>query len=212
MQAHKSEDVIDHPANSVVDDKILIKRYNLTPALNSVDGWQTSGSVVAGVSNISLYTTNTVNSAVNAYVSIDDILNFIPNVLGNPALQVIVGANIRGTGKLWIGIGDIQSDYGIGFYITETTIYARHTNNAGDYIDHSLGSFSDFTSYKLRVEVFSGIRYDYYIDDEFVYSFNCVSGDDSLSAAYPIFLMAQTTQASHAVDFGVYFMNYSQDL
>lgn len=126
LETHRAQDIIDHPAGSVVMDKFPNKRI-IVSSFESLDGWEKAGNYTIKVGGLTIYTTAVANNKSVVYaipggwVGLDWDRNFF--------WKTVARLNASTSQTVYIGVGG--SDYvggysGAGFKISNGTLYAYH--------------------------------------------------------------------------------------
>jgi hypothetical protein len=142
LSEHKGDAVIDHPADSILDDKIPngeISLQKLTAdhrilmsAFESLDGWLTGGTVTQEFGLVTIRAGNTINTYAYMYVVSGGIVGIDWSKDFFWQSTVMFGSNTLQNVYFGLGGSDYLSGYsGAGFYVNNGTLYAYHCNDAG---------------------------------------------------------------------------------
>lgn len=137
LDAHKTQEVVDHPAGSIVEDKIPNgempqKKLSNTEiaayiTFESMDGWtESGGSVLNSILGTSLQTSGVINTKCYIYnepSGISDINTYNKDTFFQTAIQL---SSITNQEIFFMtgGYEDDDSDSGFGFKIVNGTLYA----------------------------------------------------------------------------------------
>ena len=177
LQTHKSASVIDHPADSVVTDKVpdySVLKEKLTTNkdfvscnFESIDFWSHygTGSVNSNFGAVSIMTTSTANN-LNEFQANGDPF-FIDFYAKNPVFEEIVRLYDTTSQIAYFGIGQQPSysnAYFVGFKVSNGTLYACWKKNGSEYTTQIDGiTLTNFHTY--RAVMTSGVDIKFYIDD-----------------------------------------------
>jgi hypothetical protein len=189
LLAHKSDEVIDHPAGSVVNDKIPDNTINPLQfdrnQIYCIADWllsviytttiDTGGSATAGLGIMTLAT-----GAVSGRKAIIDLA---PNSgAGNtnqwtPGFQTVIALGSITNQTSYIGIGSYLHDF-FGFKIVNGTAYAMLQVDGYSPVNHILGAIGT-GRHTLKCIYFSATQMEFYINDILVYTATTGIPDDS---------------------------------
>jgi len=212
IENHRQNEVIDHPANSVVDDKINIEKFSLQDWFASLSAYDVSGLAFSRLGYAEFYTTTVLNNVTYVYLPADDNYNLACDVSKNPIFETVCFVNSSEDFQSDIGFGDIGGDYYVSFRITKTTSNAVWTDDDG--VEHLI-SLTDITKgvlHKLRIEIYSGAYISWFVDGFLVAQVDIsavVLGDmRGWIFAYRI----ETLHIGNVARIGVFRVLYQQDL
>lgn len=202
LDAHKSDSVIDHPAGSVINDKVpsktitpdqqLIDKFFIQFQFESIDAWQKSfigadGLCQLGIGGILIQPAAVVNDSFSMYPL---TLFGGPVYSKNPYLQFAfqiasAGANVD-VGVL-CGSEDPYSDTeaSFGFYWKGATgkLSCRYYQGGTPH-DYDLATYDQTVPHILRIELgSSGTILTWYVDNVQVYQatgISCLVSSDSI--------------------------------
>lgn len=159
LQTHRQNDIIDHPAGSVLGDKFTKSEFVFTPTFESFDNWSKAGTTVqAEPGGLKLGTNNTTNAVAYLYAGAD----YIPVAYG-PAvattLQAVLACSsiTNYTAYFLAGSNELVNDTpGIGFKFLNGTVYAVEAYySGGSYHEATLsvGTYAANAFHLYRVQV-----------------------------------------------------------
>jgi hypothetical protein len=168
LEAHKSADVIDHPAYSVVADKISIQQYIVDTYFTANDGFSTLGLFQSWTGYCELLTGATTPTTSYFYLPGDTANTYASDVSKNPSGQFSAIFNRSTNGTIRFGIGYNDDNEGvdslIGFKQDSTGFYGIYYTVDGTLHTVSISpvTFTDLHIY--RVDVVTGDCINWYID------------------------------------------------
>ncbi len=176
LEAHKTEDMIDHPAGSVATDKLSQGRV-IVSAFESLDGFGTTGSVSQDLGSVSIITGATSgNSAeMDASPSRWTGLDLTKEIFWKSVLQLEVDTSQTA----YFGMGG--SDYlgqtgGMGFRVINGALVAYTAKDSGGgyvYTTEAIAGVdvTDWHTYEIRYTVTPNLL-TFYVDGVDVASFD----------------------------------------
>lgn len=165
LEQHKSNEIIDHPINSVVDDKIITKRIVLETYFESVDAFEIVGSFFNALGLLKIYTTGTLNNVADVRNLTDEFPLNIPDISKDPIFECVAQFEGAYSFQGYLGIGDMDTYDGVGFEFSDSTLTAIYYTS--DNVKHSisLSGWDSHDLHKYRVEILNGVSIVWYIDD-----------------------------------------------
>jgi len=130
LEQHKTEDVIDHPARSVFDDKFAYDRNVVDITFNNLDPFNTVHEVEINGINTLLMTSNT--SLLTAFLSgsLGDMATAsMFNYSLNPRMMTSFMVTEITSQIGYLIIGELDEGRGFGFKIVNSTLYALVFNS-----------------------------------------------------------------------------------
>jgi len=171
LETHKSQEVIDHLAGSVVTDKIkdhgitLLKRdwdkKFIESQFESIDGWEVDGegTVIIHLGEIIIRSTGVDPAYVDIYIlNADYPLNWSKN----PFYQTQLLFPLNTSQIAYFGIGLKSSNSFAGFKVSNGTLYAYNTN--GTPTQTEITGIDITALHIYRVVVTSGTKIEFYVD------------------------------------------------
>jgi len=171
LAAHKAADVIDHPAGSVVSDKIpdgqlLLSQYSISRyvtqidigdmAVNNFDGSGWGGSLYAELA--------TENQWYTAYSGGDELYNLLGVASKSPTFRIRLRPNRTTNAETYFGIGDFLGDSALGFKIVNSTLYSVWwDNNPTEHLD-SIAGISVSVPHNYEVRVTYNTKIEWFVD------------------------------------------------
>lgn len=152
LEQHKAEDVIDHPAGSVLADKWTNSEVEFSTAFDSLDGFFTDGSVFALWPGVVIEPDGTLY-ANRGEVQIDGESGQLAiDFSKEQMLQFIFSADIGSDGEVYLGmfaesISNIKNGFGV--QVIGTTMKFFTGNEAGDSFNYL--QFNDFVALETYV-------------------------------------------------------------
>lgn len=172
LQNHKSEDVIDHPESSIVNDKYenasvsedkitMTKSYKET-LFETIDAWETyytpGGSVVPFFGTLRMMTNDATDAIANTRAPNGDADFNLGEK--NPVFETIVKFSTSATATSLVCAGDIDGD-AVGFKCLNGTVYALSIVAGVEYTTN-IGAAISQTFERYKVVVTSGVKVEYY--------------------------------------------------
>jgi len=131
LDAHKSEDVLDHPAGSVLADKETFTETVLKTAFETLEGWTESGDTyLEEIGNAVLYIEHGVTTESKIYVFFD-MDEYFANPHRNSMCQTTLKITETGNPHIYWGPSNTMSPtygQGYGFCYDSPTLYGRIWN------------------------------------------------------------------------------------
>ena len=215
LDSHRASEIIDHLAESIVTDKLehnfFFNKLNLTQ-FYSLDVFDIS-AFATELTLMSIYLTTSTTKNNEAYLGPKNGYLTKCDFLKNPILNVPLLINVVGTHLVYFGLGDKNETYDnnfAGFKVSGGHIYARTYKDSTSHetlVD--LGVFVSGVLHTYRIEVYSGVRVDFYIDNSFVATITTNLPNDT--QGYSLFIYLKTTQAGQNVSCTFYPFSYQQD-
>jgi len=204
LETHRAQETIDHPAGSVVGDKVVDNIFvdkTMVNMYQSLDSFWGSGYIFTNtLKYIRLITSNVLANEAAMYLiaSYDTEVAFADS----PVLEVSVRFSFgTGNNAAYIGMGDMGYDFGnafVGFQLFNGHLYAYSWDGfTDDPITVDLGAITSATKYLLRIEYYAGDRVDFYINGEFQTTITTALPD--AEAGFWLFARAVCTQVNKQV-------------
>ena len=195
LQSHKASEIIDHAAGSIVEDKIKklnvsadhfkLDRLQFEFSFGSLDGWTQSKTLSAA---IQIYLGSTYFSTGNTSGSKAEIYSeaysegWGVRFDKNPKIMFCVGLFGSEDQEIYYIAGSNSSN-GFGFKVVGSTLYSIHIKNSVEYTTEIDTIPASWDFWRLKAVYTSGLKIEFYIDDELVatHSSNLPEdGDDAL--------------------------------
>ena len=127
---HRISDLLDHPDNSVILQKLLFNRFLIITHFSSLDGWLTSGTVALdAVALVTLETTAVNGNYSILYASAGDANELGTDPDNSPEFQTTVKFSSTTDQTCYIISGDPAIPGGYGFKIVNNTLYAWYIDS-----------------------------------------------------------------------------------
>jgi hypothetical protein len=144
LEAHKTADVIDHPAQSVVADKLFGGDIVIKTQFESLDPWSKTGTVFTdGFNGLVLYTeygaVNTSKVSASMYGN-----GYLFNAVSDIYFETQFANELSNSHfNAWLGFlnGYVTTTTGFGFQIRDGVVYA-HVRRGTSYTDVTLAGVS----------------------------------------------------------------------
>lgn len=169
LQAHRQNEIIDHPAGSLVPDKNSFKQSQIATYFESLSSWVQSGSIISGFLKLQCGVYG--NAGADSYVynelisfNCDDDLHALNNfVQFNGAFS-----DFYSIADLYFGLGVSDSipasDYVLCFKIVGTTLSVGVGVGSGT-VWHSIGSITANANHVFRISTSSEFNEAYFLVD-----------------------------------------------
>jgi len=167
LEAHKSDEVLDHPQGSVLADKMQNSQLVLDTAFEGVTGWTiNAGAHYNELGNFTIRTTTDLNNVAEAMLE-DGLPLLCEQLSKSPMYQVVfepwdISNSIYNLNMSLVA--DIDNYLGFGFRVTNGAMVGLFHD--GETLHSvSLGSVSNYTTYVLRAFVNIALnRVEYWIN------------------------------------------------
>ena len=182
LQNHKSDEVIDHPAESIVEDKyepfsipisiLDMSKLIVQPQIESTDYWTKyavgEDNSSAGIGSYALDIGPTNNNYI--YLNMMCPISYINFGAKNPLVEMSMKFTTTTAQTIFFGCGNSNTASNFfGFKVINSTLYAYWCNGSTTET-HSIGSITSNTIHKYRAAMTSGTKIDFYIDNVLVYT------------------------------------------
>lgn len=204
LEQHKSNEIIDHPAFSIVPDKRSKKFFKSAPALSTLAGATISGDV--GLSQNGLVYLITTTPAYKSYYKLDDfVTQNTPQLLGkevNFSADVLI-VDLTGTGYFSIGLTN-TTEKGISFLFTKSGnnifVEGRLKNYSGTNFTDAVILDDNIQGFILTTVFF---LYDgttntctFYVNGQNIGTLSWVGGTE-IQTGSPVALVSRTTSSGY---------------
>ncbi len=212
IENHRVNDIIDHPAYSVIDDKIKVDKYLIQDWFSSLDGYNKSGNYFNYIGFLQLYTTTSLNNATNIYAPADDVFSLAADISKNPIFETVAVLSGHANFTARFGFGEMGDDNGVGFEINKSTAFVvwHDTNPEEHKISIPMIALGEL--HKFRVVFTSGDVIQWYIDNVLVYQLNISQLDVQNSQGWIYSFGIQNKQAGYVSTLCLYRVLYQQDI
>ena len=175
LQNHKSDDIIDHPADSVITDKIpndtitpeqlifkqaIMRLIDFGPDDVSITYSGTSNLIQNGINTI-LNTDGTSGHYIK--VSSNSTLSYYNQFnLHNSFFTCVAKTNSSSNVTTYLGYGTITTDF-VGFKIVNSTVYACTFKSSSEYLTEAIG-VDPTVMHLYHVRHTQGVSDEFFID------------------------------------------------
>lgn len=176
LETHRANDVIDHRAFSVLDDKLAYDRKSIEVPFNNIDVFDHGSNVeLQGYATFYFYSSGAnhtewlYGNLGDAQSSQDYLFSKFPRFITNIVVSQITNTDID------IIVGETDEGRGFGFRILNNTLYGVYYKADFSRQTLSLQTISANTFYKLEARVIAGNKIEFYVNNLLVNTFeNCV--------------------------------------
>lgn len=193
IELHRTDPMLDHKAGSVVPDKLSYKAREATTFFDSLNGWETQGSVFNRflALNVPIFG----NQSQDAYAWIDTVViapvdDFVP---GDGYIQFKASFTKNtdiGTAYVGLGVQDEVPSYGnilcFRFSGDNVSVGVALEDSISWYSVGSL-AFSNHHVYRIETLEETGFAY-FYIDGVEVYSVDVSTMDNAYFASFGVYM------------------------
>jgi hypothetical protein len=165
MQNHKNADIIDHPAYSVVRDKVSFDRRIFDYYFDSLDGVNVSAGVELNTAGVLLMATSGVSNNTRMFQILNDDINFYSCAMTKyPVVEVTMNLPAITTQQVYILNGSDSDWSGFGFKVVNNALSGVYFES--DNSEHlvALQNISANTNYRLRSEYNADGKIYWFID------------------------------------------------
>ncbi len=217
LDTHKAQETIDHPADSIIEDKVkdgqislqkLFAEYRiLISCFESLDGWSTSGTISQDFGNINIRTTAVINNIAvlwatpSNWAGLDWTRDFF--------WQSTIKMKEITAQQIYFGMGatdDIGAFSGAGFYIDDGNLYVFHAEMNGGALVYTTQiitgiTLTDWNVYRMIYDQSAGTL-KLYVNGILKHTFSAglpTTNDDTL-ASYQIKTTAEVVKYMYISD------------
>lgn len=213
LETHKSQEVIDHPPYSVIDDKTKINKFEIKSSMESMDGWQVVADGYTHSLGFFLFgTSNVLNNEAYIQCNSDEQLGLAPDYTKNPIFEAVAIVLNGDAHESRIGIGAIDVGEGQGFKFTTTNIYAFWTDEDMEVHEIEISGVSPITLHKLRFEIDYNDEIRWYIDNILKATADISAAGNIPMANRIMMFWTKTLAAGKESAIAVYRVLFQQDL
>ena len=154
LEQHKTNEVIDHPAFSVLDDKFAYDRNSLNAPLSNLSLFAKGSNVEnQGVNCVYFYSSG-LNHTEWLYGSMGDMVTSSEfNYQNNPRFITDIRVGSLTNHTIYILVGERDEGHGFGFKLVNGTLYGMYYDSSLAEHTISLQTISANTNYKLEARV-----------------------------------------------------------
>jgi len=175
LDTHKTQATVDHPADSVIEDKIKdgnvttkkfsFERFYIHTQFESIDGWAiTAGVSIYAVSQMVLETGAVINTTRRAHISTADWNDGGGAPADSPEFQTTVRFKRATEQVAYIGQCEPDDPFGWGFKIVDGTLYAWYTDNDNNVYTQEIAGIT-LTDWNVYRCVFTGgSKIEFYVN------------------------------------------------
>lgn len=219
LNLHKSDSVIDHPAGSVVEDKVAnsqiivdklsFDRFILHSHFESLDCWdKTAGVSLIALSQVRLSTGSVINTVRRMFAAACDDNDEAGAPLANPEFQTTVNFGQITDQIIYIGQCEPAEPFGWGFKIVDDVLFAFWTDDSSNEYTEAISGVALRDWIVLRCVFIGGSSIKFYVDG--VLKYTASSNLPTMKASVFIMYSIENTAASDK-HFGVQDVVYIQD-
>jgi len=215
LETHRAQDVIDHPAESIVPDKIITNFYSdqaIMSSFQSLDAFGASSYILdLEFGGVFMATTTVLNN--RGYIQSKNLNVSTCDMDKNPQLDICIKATAQGTHDCEFGIGGIGAgfdQYFCGFYTDGVDLYGRIVNEDSSIDESVLLDYAyDTNFHTYSVKYIYGEGAYFYVDAVLVGQILDTSLD---SFSLPMFFAAiKTTQSTRQAYLRIKPFAFKQD-
>jgi hypothetical protein len=182
LQQHKNNEVIDHPAFSVLDDKMAFDRNVVNLEMGTLTPYNKTGGVeINGINTWSFYS-STSASPQNLWGYVGDLAKVSEfSFSKNP--RIITTISVSGTTlqQGYILVGETDEGNGFGFKIYDNKLSGLFFDSSNDEHLVEIQTLSTFVVYKLEARVLYPGTIEFYVNNILAGSFSSVDLDITMS-------------------------------
>lgn len=166
LEAHKTADVIDHPASSVFDDKMAFDRNSASLSFENFGLYDKSTAVeYLAINSLYFYSSNTSNRQW-FYASTQDMWLGSEFLFSkNPRFFIKFMLSNITSQDTYIVVGERDEGRGFGVKIINNTLYAIYYKSDFSEVAQSIMTISANTVYKLECRVIDGVNLEIWVDN-----------------------------------------------
>lgn len=200
LETHRSSEVIDHLADSVVNDKLpdnFFSQRVYFPNFQSLDVFDyTTGRVSMGFDCIRLTTNTTLNDRAYAYLKNSPYLSL--DFSQDIVLIFSYDLRVFNTQEAYVGMGDWGEDFDegfVGFKIVDGVLHGICAiSSSGASTITEISGIDPTEKHDYRIEHYSGDHVDFYIDGVLVLTID--TNVPSSGELFNVFMSVKTTYAT----------------
>jgi len=175
LNTHKTQSTIDHPADSVIEDKVLkdnvttdkllATRFVIKSNFETIDAWdKTAGVSLISIAQAALETGAVINTERRLFVTTSDDNDGGGVPTDNPEFQTTIKVSDVTDQIAYICSGEPQDPWGWGFKIVDGTLYAWYTKDDGTEITQEIAGITLTDWIVLRAVFTGGTDIKFYVD------------------------------------------------
>lgn len=173
LETHKTQDIVDHPAGSIVSDKIpagqlSLEQYSYERYVTQIDIEDLcinkySGSAFGGSLYGELQASAVIDDWETATVGGDEAYNLIGDETKDPMFRFRLEPSITANFETYFGIGNFLEDSALGFKIVDGDVYGVWWDT--DPVEHLIDlNFTLSGPHSYSLETLDGEFVKWYID------------------------------------------------
>jgi len=182
LQAHKNEDVIDHPAFSVLDDKMAFDRNSVDLEMNSLTPFNATGGIeINGIKTWYIYSSSS-SSPQNLWGAVGDLAQSSEFAFSkNPRFLTSIAVSAITYTQGYILVGETDEGNGFGFKILNNKLYGVYFDS--DNVEHTveIQTLIANTVYKLEARVTYPSTIEFFVNNGLAGSFSSVDLDITMT-------------------------------
>ena len=197
IDEHRKNEVVDHPAYSVLDDKLAYDRNFFDITFANLSNFDTSSDVeLSGLDTALMFSSNSSDWSWLIGQAGDMIPSSYFNYSKNP--RFVSSFLLQSVGSLYatIGLGNDDEAEGFGFMIDGNTLIGFYYDTNGDIDGNELCTIIAGKVYKIEARVFYPDKIEFWVNNELLYTTPnpAVPASNSYKWNIPeIFFRSQTT-------------------
>lgn len=186
-------------------------KFTVQSSFESLDGWITeSTGQFNSLGYVEISTTSTINNIQGITAPADDQFTLTPDVTKNPIFETVIYVSGAGSFDARIGMGELDSDNGVGFKLTNSVLSALWFDDSN--VEH-LTTISGITTTDLnryRIEINNGTDIRWYVNEVLEYTLDVTSIVVNVAQGNMIKFWIKTL-ASSVARIGAYRVLYQQN-
>ena len=165
LDTHKTQAVVDHPAESVVRDKLKFDRYQFDEEFNTIVTWQKTGSVEqTGYGGMDVATTNALNNKAYSYITGTEGMQSEPYFSNSPNWESRLKFSHDTNQLAYFGMMAPDVPAGLGFKVSNGILYSVYWD--GDDVEQTteIAGINIRIPHTYRMEITNGGNALLYVD------------------------------------------------
>ena len=211
LEAHRANEIIDHPASSVVADKITSLKRLVFSTFESLEGWDKSATgITLAFPGVTLQTGSSINTT--KYLAAEPLFTDAFNYTKKPIFQVMAGWNSSAdvTVDLFFGTTLLGDNFdGFGFRLLNGEFFACYYRDSSlTTYDIDLPSPNVLHIFRANVDE-TGENIEFYVDGVLAYTVGIPAGATNSAELFGFSI--KNTAASNRI-LNLAQLMYGQDL
>lgn len=176
IEQHKTNEIIDHPAFSVLDDKLAYDRNSFDLNMSDLSRFDVSAGVESMGLDTAFFSSPNSSSPRWLYGSAGDMITadvfyYTKNARFQTEIMLISNANQLG----YILVGYRDESEGFGFKILNNKLYGFYFNSSHVEQTVEIATITAYAVYKLEARVSYSDKIDFFINNVLIASFSGIS-------------------------------------